>query len=255
MPIRQMLNAIKVGIRGQLLVCILVVLSGYCFSLSHDPLLRLSSIIGVLVTSEIMIMLWGTSFARMLMQPFAKKGSIKWEETPVLAKFRILAEAEGVRLNKKRPFGIRKDFDNAYANPFTMQIVVGDKLLEKLQEGTLAALIGHEITHLKRHHNIKMFLWTMTLPVLLAVPLARPGTPQIVHDLVLYAMFFIVFLLVSWHNEYDADAGAARIAGTTNMVSLLRVIVPKERWRYESETHPSVHSRILKLKKRARPLR
>ena len=249
MSIKQMLRAIRVGIRSRLFVCVLVVVAGYCFSFSNDPFVRLASIIGVLVTSETMIMLWGTAFAQVLIRPFAKKGSISWQEIPIFTKFRALAETEGIRLHKSKPFGLRKDFDNAYANPLTTQIVVGDKLLQRLDDGTLTALVGHEITHIKRHHHIKMLLWMMVLPALLTLPLMRVGTPRIVHDVVLYAMFFITFLFVSWHNEYDADSGGARIAGTKNMISLLRKIIPKGQWQRESETHPSVRSRILKLKK------
>lgn len=249
MSIKQMLRAIRVGIRSRLFVCVLVVVAGYCFSFSHDPSVRLASIIGIIVTSETMIMLWGTAFIEMLIRPFAKKGSISWQEIPVFTKFRALAEAEGIKLHKTKPFGLRKDFNNAYANSLTRQIVVGDKLLQRLDDGAITALIGHEITHLKRHHHIKMLLWTVVVPVLLTLPLMKVGTPRIVHDLVLYAMFFMIFLFVSWHNEYDADAGAARIAGTKNTISLLKKMVPKGQWRHESETHPSVHSRTLKLKK------
>ncbi len=250
MSLKQMLRAIRVGIRSRLFICILVVAAGYSFAFSNNPYLRLVSIIGVLFASEAMIMLWGTAFAEMIMRPFAKKGSISWQEIPIFTKFRALAEAEGVKLNKKRPIGLRKDFDNAYANPLAMQIIVGDKLLDGLDDGPLTALIGHEITHIKRQHHLKMLLWTMAVPSLLTLPLLRAGTPRIVHDVVLYAMFFMIFLFTSWHNEYDADAGAARIAGTKNTIALLRKIVPRRQWRCESETHPSVHSRILKLRKR-----
>jgi Zn-dependent protease with chaperone function len=222
MSIKHMLHAIRVGIRSRLFVCILVVVTGYLFTLSHDANIRLAAIIGVLVTSETMIMLWGTSFIQMLLRPFAKKGSISWQELPVFAKFRVLVETQGLELNKNRAFGVRKDFDNAYINPLTRRIVIGDRVLKRLDDGPLTALLGHEITHIKHRHHIKMLLWTMIIPALATLPLLIVGTPSIVYDLVAYAMFFMVFLFISWHNEYDADAGAARIAGTKNTISLLK---------------------------------
>jgi Zn-dependent protease with chaperone function len=252
MSIKQMLRAIRVGVRSRLFVCVLVVAAGYCFSFSHEPFVRLASAIGILVTSEAMIMLWGNAFVEVLITPFVKKGSISWQQIPVFTKFKALAEAEGVRLHKNKPFGLRKNFDNAYANPLTRQIVVGDKLLQRLGDGATTALVGHEITHLKRRHHIKMLLWTIAVPALLTFPLIVVGSPGIVYDIVFYAAFFMVFLFVSWHNEYDADAGAARIAGTKNTISLLKKIVPKGQWRHESETHPSVRSRILKLKRHSK---
>lgn len=249
MLIRQMIHAIKVGIRSRLLICLLVVIAAYCFGLSHNPYMRLISISGVLVTSEIMIILWGTSFGKMLEVSFVKKGSISWQDIPELTRFKDLAESQGVKLNRTRPFGVRKDFDNAYANPITRQIVVGDLLLKKFNDGPLTALLGHEITHIKQNHYIKMLLWTLIVPTATAIPLLFIRVPSILFDLVFYATFFIVFLFISWHNEYAADSGAAEIAGVANTITLLKKIAPKQRHWSESETHPSIHSRILKLRK------
>ncbi len=251
MKIQQLIRAIKVGIRSRLLICLLVVATGYCFTLSHSPIVRLASIIGVLLTSEAMIMLWVPSFARLITLPWGKKNLISWEDCQIFKDFRAIAKEQNIRLNKKRPFGIRRNFDNAYANPLTGQIIIGDKLLKKLGDELSTSLIGHELTHIKRNHHLKMMVGTMFVPAIIAIPLRIFGTPDIVYQLVLYAGFFIMFLLISWHNEYDADYGAAKISGTRNTIIMLRKLVPRRQWRNESETHPSINSRILKLKKRA----
>jgi hypothetical protein len=60
-----------------------------------------------------MVMLRGSAFAEMLIRPFAQKGLISWQQIPVFTKFRALAEAEGVKLHKNKPFGLRKDFNSA----------------------------------------------------------------------------------------------------------------------------------------------
>ena len=178
MSIKRMLRAIKVGVRSRLFVCVLVVATGYCFCFSHEPFVRLAAGVGMLVTSEMMIMLWGSAFAEMMIMPLVKKGSISWQQIPVFTEFGALAETEGVKLHKSKPFGLRKNFDNAYANPLTRQIVVGDKLLRRLGDGAITALVGHEITHLKRHHHIKMLLWTMGLPTLLTLPTRESRDPR-----------------------------------------------------------------------------
>lgn len=248
MSIRQMLHTIKVGIRSRLFVCVLLVMAAYCFVWSRDPHVRLASILVVMVASEAMIMLWGTSFVRMLSMSFVRKGQISWQEIPEFNKFRALAESQHIKLNKKRPFGVQKDLDNAYANPLTKQIVVGDLLLQKLDDGLLTALMGHEISHIKRKHQIKMLIWTTVAPIIVIIPLFG-RVSSAVCQLTFYAVFFVVFLLMSWHNEYDADSGAAEIAGVDNTIGLLRKIVPKRQQWHESETHPSIHSRILKLQR------
>jgi len=249
MSTEQMLHAIKIGIRSRLVVCLLVAITGYCFGLIHEPHLRLAFIIGLFISSELMIALWFPAFAKPLLQALTEKNSVSWQQTPQFAKFKALADSQGVKLNKKRPFGLRKDLDNAYANPFTGQIVLGELLLGRLDDASITAVVGHEITHIKRKHHIKMFLWTMIATTLTTLPLLMIHVPSIIFDLVFYAIFFVVFVFVSWHNEYEADAGAARIAGTPNIISALRKIVPKKQRGRETETHPSIDSRILKLRK------
>jgi len=249
MKIKQMLHAIKVGIRSRLFICLVVIAACYCFSFSHGLNLRLAFGMAVLITSEIMIMLWGNSFLKLIVLPFGKRNSISWEDRPEFAIFKALAASQDVQLNKKKPFGVRKNFNNAYANPLTRQIIIGDLLIKKLGDGHLVALMGHEMTHIKRNHHLKMMFWTFLVPTLIATPLWIIRSPDIMYQIVFYATFFIVFLLISWHNEYDADLGSAKIAGFKNTIALLRKIVPRRQWRHESETHPSIHNRILKLRK------
>lgn len=249
MPMKQLIRAIKIGIRSRLFICLFVFISAYWFSLippSHEKL-----IVGIimLVSSETMILLWGTSFSKMLTISFPKKNEISWEETPIVTKLKSIAISEHVTLNKKRPFGIRKNFENAYANPLTGQIVIGDKFIQKYEGGILAALIGHEITHVKRKHYIKMIILTLLIPTLFTLPLKIIGTTQTIYYLAFYAVYFITFLVLSWHNEYEADAGGAKIAGKDNMIELLESLVPENQWHYESETHPCIKNRILKLRK------
>jgi hypothetical protein len=55
MSMKQMLRAIRVGMRSRLFICILVVVTAYLFCLNHNPTISLFSILGVLVTSEFMI--------------------------------------------------------------------------------------------------------------------------------------------------------------------------------------------------------
>jgi len=156
---------------------------------------------------------------------------------------------KGVKLHSKKPFGIQKNLDNAYANFITRQIVFGDRLIKRLPEDELLALFGHELTHLKEGHNVKLAIWASVIPMLVPIPLLFTLAPSVVLNTVSAAAFFMTFLFVSWRNEYCADRGGAAVAGSRAMSSLLKHLVPRKQRKRESETHPSVSSRLLKLSK------
>lgn len=246
---QQLIRAIRIGIRSRLLICLLTIATGYSLYVTHNPYLHGSSGVVFLLASESMIILWGSSFANSFLDSFAWRKAISWDEVPIFAKFSDVAREQGVKLNSNRPFGVRKDYDNAYAILLTKQVIIGDLLLQRLSDQELLALLGHELTHIKQNHMVRTVLWTMFVPALVVLPLCFTVAPSMVRELVYCAAFFITFLFVSWHNEYSADAGAAAIAGPDATSYLLQHVVPKEHWRRESETHPSVVNRVLKLKR------
>jgi Zn-dependent protease with chaperone function len=245
----QMMRAIKVGMRSRLLVCILVLAAAFYFWFGYKSHHLVSGIL-LLVGSELMVMLWIPRFFNNLIGQYKMRKSITWANNPSIIQLRSISQPFNVRLNKIKPFGILKGSDNAWANPFTRQIVVGEKTLRLLKTPEeLTALVGHELTHIGRHHHLKMAFWTFAVPITLALPFYLTHAPIIITELVFYAVFFVAFLLVSWHNEYEADAGAAIIAGQDAMISVLHKLVPEKNWVHESETHPSVNNRVRKLEK------
>lgn len=246
----QMLAPFRAGIRSKLFLCLLVIISAYSIYFTNNPYIKLISIYSFLIASEFMMFLWGKAFANHFALNIFRRKTISWKELPMFSDFREIAKNLGVKLNKNRPFGIMENLDNAFTNPLTRQIIFGDKLIQRLSEGERLVLFGHELTHLKDGHNIKLMVWTLFVPSLVIFPLRFTSAPSIVINIVALASFFMTFTLVSWHNEYNADLGGATLAGLRNMLSLLRQLMPRKCWKRESESHPSISNRLLKLKKR-----
>ena len=81
----------KGGIRSRLFICILEDNNdGYSFTFSNNPYcnIRIHYRGAVCIGSYDNAL--GNCFAEMIMRPFAKKGSISWQEIPVFTKFRAL---------------------------------------------------------------------------------------------------------------------------------------------------------------------
>lgn len=54
-------------------------------------------------------------------------------------------------------FGLRKGFNNAYCNA-KGEVIVGEKLLDRLKHEHALAVIAHEFGHIKSTNLIKTFL-------------------------------------------------------------------------------------------------
>jgi len=196
-----------------------------------------------------MIMIWVPRIYGDIGSMFTNWKNISYEEIPEFEPFRKLAADAGVVLNRKRPFGIKKGYNNAWANPITKRIVIGDKFLQRPVKQQ-KALLGHELTHIKENHYWRFLIAELVVPTLVAFPLFLTKSTPIIKEVSFYAVFFMTFVLVNWHNEYSADRGGARIAGSrVAMSSLLLAIVPKKSRRVESASHPSICSRIIKLRR------
>jgi Zn-dependent protease with chaperone function len=62
-----------------------------------------------------------------------------------------------------------------------------------------------------------------------------------------FAVFGLVISLISWHNEYEADAVAAEYVGKECMVYALEQVAQLLHRRRDTYTHPSFKRRISRL--------
>jgi Zn-dependent protease with chaperone function len=255
LQIGQLLRPIAVGVKSKWFICLLTIASAYSSYLTHNPYLKLLSLATLLIATEIMIFVCGTPFLNNIFKSFTERNRISWDNVELTESLKKLASRQGVKLHKKKPLGIRKDFRNAYAIPWTRQIVVGDTLLKELSDGELLALLGHELTHIQQNHGSSVMLWVFYTCMLAVMPLSLLKAPNVVVNIVYVATFFLVFSLISRRQERLADVGAAAIAGPQAVISLLKHITPRNQWRADSDTHPSTLRRIVYLKKRSKSLK
>jgi len=238
-----------VGLKSKWFICLLVIFAGYLSYLVPNPYLRLAARLTLLVAAEVMIITWGNFFLTNFLDSFKKKGHISWDNSITSERLRKMAAGLGIKMHQRRPLGIRANYPNAYAIPWTRQIVVGETLLKELSEDELSALLGHELSHIKQNHGPFLMIWAMYSAIVVAASLATLNAPNTVIYVVSGAAFFLVFSIVSRRFERAADAGAAAIVGSDAVIALLKHIVPQTRWKQESETHPSVIKRIRQLRK------
>lgn len=246
-----LLDLVKSGVRSKLLMSAVTLSTACLFVVESSPVLKLLLILALLASSEVMILQWGDYWIEAVVARLKMAGRVvSWDEIPEFTAYRELARQMGVKLNRKRPFGVQEGLKNAYADPLTGQVVIGDQLLRGLAPEQMLAVIAHELTHLKKNHASKMLLTGLLLACLVFAALSHAGAPRPVAFLATFAAYMIAFVCVNQENEYSADSGAARQVGGESLIAALQEIVPRERWSIESETHPSVQDRVSRLRRK-----
>ena len=244
------MKTLKVGLRSKLFIYGVTLLAGYSYWYVDSPILKLAAILVFFVSAGAMVWqcvnFFGRSMVPIIKITYAGRKAVSWVEIP---EFRELARQMRVRLHRKRPFGIKKGLNNAYANYLTGQIVFGDDLLQRLGRQECLALAAHELTHLKQNHWVRMFQLLVIVGLIVSLSLSLASGPAIVSNLICAAALMITFVFVNWRNEFAADRGAGIRIGKAATISLLQSIVPANQWQRESETHPSLSDRISKLQK------
>ena len=241
---------IKVGLRSRLLICGITLIAGYSYWYAGDPVLKLIASLVFFVSAGVMVWqfvhYFGKHIVNIVKIMCMGRKAVSWVE---ISEFNELAKRMGVKLHRKRPFGIRKGLNNAYANCLTGQIIFGEDLLQRLGSQERLALAAHELTHLKQNHWVRMFQLLLIVGLIVTLSLSLTSGPAIVSNLTCAAAQMITFVFVSWWNEFAADKGAGLQAGQAATISLLQGIVPASQWRRETETHPSITGRVSRLQK------
>ena len=230
-------------------VCMVVLLSGYFHSYIGSLSTKQVSLVFFYLSAGIMVAQWGWFFAKNIFlitrMRMLKGKTISWTEMP---EFEELAKEMKVKLHRKQPFGIMPDFDNAFTNPNTRQIIFGKDLVDRLQKLEHLALAVHELTHLKENHLMKQFI--IPLVPLILVSLTIPEEPYSISVPLYLAAFLMFFAYIGRRNEYIADDSSAARTSNEVVISLLKKSTPPDQWSHESQVHPSTDQRISRLSKK-----
>lgn len=142
-------------------------------------------------------------------------------------------------------------------------IVLGENIVEKLNDSQIEFIISHETFHIKDNHLIKSFISVFFAMVLAPIIILNLSSLTINYSLAitifLCSSLYITTLFLHYsllrRNEFKADIYAAGIVGKEIAISTLNHLKGihsiKENKISMLETHPSVKRRIKKIAENA----
>ena len=111
-------------------------------------------------------------------------------------------------------------------------------------------IIAHEMGHLAGRHQLKMrVMWYMSIFVIVVSVVMIGEASWAVWAAVALTVFPVSLPLLSRHLEYDADRRGALVVGSETMSLALRAFIDRPQWDRESDTHPSIERRLVRLRK------
>jgi len=234
-------RVVGVGLRARVGFRIAAVVS--CYGVAYAPgiPLRVAALFAAMVFGYVMFLSDYGVFTRPLLLRWRLRGKVSWAEPP---DFLVrLANEMGVKLNKKRPFGVTVVPVGAVANMSTRRLVVSRDVLA-LPPAERDSVLAHELAHL-RPNQARLLL--LALYAAMLVPATIGNVPQIIQIIGTTGLLLLVLTFVSWRLEYDADKVASKYTSGEALASALGRLVKPGRHDEASDTHPSVNSRVARL--------
>ena len=180
-----------------------------------------------------------------------------------------LTSVTGMDIRAERLYAIKGRTANAVvAGLFrkAQYIFFTNKLLERMTEGEIMAVLAHELAHARHRHAPRMFvvllLWTLGVQVFLSL-IGYHAYFQTIEEswkmwvyggtnaLNVYLLLFLVLFPLSRRHEYQADATAARWVGISRYKQFLRRLYqlndqmkPPRKVLAKLCTHPTLQERL-----------
>jgi hypothetical protein len=167
-----------------------------------------------------------------------------------------LANKMNVKLHPTKSLEIVPGLRNAKAAPrpffsghrvhFGGTVQIGCTILCGLTNPALKSVLAHELAHLRKRHLVRYLLSLLVfIPVLVYGFLSR--SVPIIPIVLTFTIWGLVFSLISWRNEYEADAIAAEYVGKRPMADALEEIARLLHRTRDTITHPSFKKRNSRL--------
>ncbi len=139
-----------------------------------------------------------------------------------------------------------RPFFSGYKLHYGGTVHIGCTLLCRLDNRALKGVLAHELAHLRKRHSIKgLSPFLMFIPILVYGHIATSW--PIIPLLLTFTVCILVISLISWRNEYQADAIAAEHVGRMDMVYALEQVARLIYRPGDTPTHPSFKKRISRL--------
>ena len=167
-----------------------------------------------------------------------------------------LANRMDVKLHPTKSLEIVPELRNARAAPrpffsghkvhFGGTVQIGCTILCGLNNPALKSILAHELAHLKKRHSVKLLLSLLVFIPMLVYWFVSESMP-IIPMVLTFTICGLVLSLISWRNEYEADAVAAEYVGKKPMADALEEIARLLHRTRDTITHPSVKKRNSRL--------
>lgn len=195
-----------------------------------------------------------------------QKGNPDCMRRPVAMKLMAkLASEMNVRLHPAKSLEIVPELRGARSIPWLWlgwrahargRVRIGCTILCGLDDIALKGVIAHELAHLKRRHFLRLLAFLLPLlllfPALLVYLCFWEPLTAFVLTLLTVTIGILVYSLVSWRQEYEADAVAAEYVGPTDMAHALEQAARLMYRPGDTLTHPSFRKRISRLQSEER---
>jgi len=145
-----------------------------------------------------------------------------------------------------RPFILPRSANAA--NVGRSRIIIGEKLVQSMDDQELTGIIGHELAHGIQHHVlIKAMLFPLLMIMAITLYLITrsfPGGSVLVWTI--FAGIVFAEIPLSWKLEYSADHRSAELLGKNSMIRALAYLRDVH-YDGPSFTHPPLSNRINRL--------
>ena len=152
--------------------------------------------------------------------------------------------------NKQIILKVVPRFNGAQSDDKTIEL--GSHLLNGLGDTALRGTLAHELGHIKRGHSKKGKNSLLVFVPALLFLLISSMFPRVSEFLIgiivlLFLAGLLVWSLLSWNREFEADEEAAECVGQCDMASGLHEISTRIYRPWGTLEHPSFKNRILRL--------
>jgi Zn-dependent protease with chaperone function len=168
-----------------------------------------------------------------------------------------LANRMDVKLHPTKSLEIVPGLRNAKSAPcpffsghkvrFGGTVQIGCTILCGLTNPALKSVLAHELAHLRRRHLKKSLLSLIVFVPVLVYGFLSGSMPPIISIFLTLTVWALVFSLISWRNEYEADAVGAEYVGKKPMADALEEIARLLHRTRDTVTHPSFKKRRSRL--------